>query len=127
LYHVIIAAIVLIGAPLTGPLIKGEPVSEYLHFPPKNLNLTIDHALILLAGLFCHNLITYHPGNGPFPGKRVLSLHLKTLPEKIHESSTFPWWGWIGATIMVGRVGPCLDTVSLVQSSFRHILFQFPG
>ncbi len=95
---IIIAIILLICAPLTGIWIKGEQVSEYLYFPPKNLVLTIDHAPFSWLSFFII-LALIILVMAPFL-KRVFS-SLKTTPKKIHTGTGFPWWGWIGAIIMI--------------------------
>jgi hypothetical protein len=95
---VVIAIICLIGAPLAGIWIKGEPVPEYLYFPPKNLYLTIDHAPFSWTAFFII-LILIILVMAPFLKKVVSSL--KSTPGKKYAGTRFPLWGWIGAIIMV--------------------------
>jgi hypothetical protein len=95
--YVIIAVICLVGAPLTGILIKGEQVSQYLYFPPESLCLTIDHAPFSWPAFFIILALVILV-MAPFLAKVLSSL--KNTPGKVHSGATFPWWGWIGGIIM---------------------------
>lgn len=93
----IIALLCLIGAPLLGIQLSGKPVADYLHFPPMNIFLTIDHApfswnafflllalIILVMALFLKKVFTAR-------GK---------IPDTTPRKKKFPRWGWIGAFIL---------------------------
>ena len=97
-FSALLAALCLIGVPLTGIRIKGESVSEYLYFPPKNLYLTIDHAPFSWTAFFII-LALAALVMAPFL-KKVFS-SLKNTPKKIHSGTVFPWWGWIGVIILI--------------------------
>ncbi|MFO7922812.1 MAG: hypothetical protein R6U58_03900 [Bacteroidales bacterium] len=92
----IIAIVFLVGAPLLGIHLSGEPVDSFLVFPPVNTSLTIDHApfskTVFFLTLFLILVITV-----PFIIKVFTSK--KVNPEKSSDNK-FPSWGWAGLLIM---------------------------
>ena len=95
---VIIAVICLVGAPLTGVYLSGGPVTDYLYFPPKNLDLAIDHAPFSWPAFFII-LVLVVLVMVPFLIKVFSSL--KNVSKNVHAGTGFPWWGWIGAIIII--------------------------
>jgi hypothetical protein len=95
---VIIAVICLVGAPLTGVYLSGKPVTDFLYFPPKSLDLAIDHAPFSWPAFF-FILALVILVTAPFLIKIFSSL--KSAPGNIPAGTPFPWWGWIGAIIMI--------------------------
>lgn len=95
---IIIAIICLFGAPLLGAYLSGDPLGEYLRFPPVSVFSSVNPApfswvafiliLILIIAVMTPFLI------------RILTSQKKTeinQPEKHH----FPGWGWAGLIILI--------------------------
>jgi hypothetical protein len=95
---IILTLVCLVGAPLTGVYLSGETVTDYLYFPPESLELTVDHAPFSWVAFFII-LALIILVMAPFLIKVFTSI--KRTPGKIHDGAPFPWWGWIGATIMI--------------------------
>lgn len=82
---------ILISGPISGILIKGYPISQYLEFPPKTLY--VRHAefswpvfmgyLIFLSLVICGIIFIYK--------SKAISTHIKG-----RSTFPFPWWGWAG-------------------------------
>lgn len=93
----IIALLCLIGAPLLGIHLTGKTVAGYLHFPPMNIFLTIDHApfswnaFFLLLALIILVM-------APFL-KKIFSAREK-IPDTSSRKKRFPYWGWTGVFIL---------------------------
>jgi len=94
----IIAILCLIGAPLLGIYLSGEPVKEFLDFPPITTFLTIDHAPFSWVAFFLFLFLIILTLT-PFLIKTYSSEEINR--ENSAGSYGFPGWGWIGLVIMV--------------------------
>lgn len=81
---------VLLGLPLVGVVVSGQPVGRYLEFPP--VTQYVEHAGFNWA-VFAVLAVTILLAVGPF--KIQVSIHSlgmkRTGPER-----RFPFWGWLG-------------------------------
>ncbi len=82
---------------MAGVHLSGESVADYLHFPPVNIFLTIDHAPFSWNA-FIFILVLIIMVMVPFL-KKIFSSKEK-LPEKTPFKNRFPGWGWIGVIIL---------------------------
>ena len=87
----------LIGLPLLGVVLAGQPIQPYLAFPPQTRSLSpapfswpVFVGLALLMGLTL--------------GPLVLHMARSHLPETrpMRAVRAFPWWGWLGAALTLG-------------------------
>jgi len=94
--NIILLVLLLVGLPLLGIVIAGQPLDRYLEFPPHTSY--VQHApfsftvCVILALLIVASV-------APFVLRMVSS------PFAIHERSltayAFPWWGWFGAVLTI--------------------------
>ncbi len=85
--------LLLVGLPLLGVSLAGQPVGRYLEFPP--VTRYVEHAPFSwpwFLGLSAFTLLI----TGPFIFK-VLATPLHPNPSPLtRHPSRFPWWGWLG-------------------------------
>src|SRR5437867_7414013 len=88
--------LLLIGLPLLGILLSGQPVDRYLEFPPQTRHVLHPPfswtAFITLAFLITGSI-------GPFI---VITATSHVSPRRDGRglvSQSFPWWGWVGAAL----------------------------
>jgi hypothetical protein len=87
----------LVGLPLAGVALKGEPIGQYVEFPP--VTQYIQHAgfslpvFCLLALLFLCILI--------YLTLAIVDGRKNITDSKRPTASHFPWWGWLGFAILI--------------------------
>jgi hypothetical protein len=113
---VILLILLLLGLPLLGIVIAGQPLDRYLEFPPRtryvqhapfSWTVFIALALFIVASVapFVVRMVTSRltPGASRHPVGTVVSHQLREKRFKLHErgltSHAFPWWGWVGAAL----------------------------
>ena len=112
---VIITGLILIGAPLAGAWVAGQPLEPYLELPPRPMHVEVSGfswAAFLLMTAFVVTAvapfawqfvrtaaITPIPGSSPgqaptFPRQRGKEPLLQIFPVRGKETP-FPFWGWV--------------------------------
>ena len=87
----IISAISLVGLPLLGFLLSGQPIEPLIEFPP--VTVTVTHAPFSWPVFALFSLVTL----GLFAGLVFLlfsGTSIPALPTTQHSPTCFPWWGW---------------------------------
>ncbi len=114
---VILLVLLLVGLPMLGIVIAGQPLDRYLEFPPRTryvqhapFSWTVFAALALciVASIvpFVVRLVTscLTPGASRNSSSDPLRHQLIEKGSKFQErrltSHGFPWWGWIGAALI---------------------------
>jgi hypothetical protein len=89
----LLLAALLLGLPLFGIWIKGEPLKRYLEFPPqKHYIVHEEFSWMVFWSLAVLIAISTLP--------LILKAFKKSSPELTAESKhPFPWWGWLGVVI----------------------------
>ena len=83
--------VVLIGMPLLGVAFVGQPITQYLEFPP--LTRYVSHApFSWQVFLACTVMLV----SLSFVGLRILVRSQGRPHVYFIERKPFPWWGWIG-------------------------------
>ena len=88
----IILATMLLGLPLLGVFLDGQPLSRYLEFPPKTRYVQHAPFSAMVFGIYALIILAV-----------IVPLIVRSLqsPEEHHEiishRRAFPWWGWLGA------------------------------
>jgi len=92
--------VLLVGLPLLGIVLTGQPLNRYLEFPPQTRHVLhppfswtvfITLALLITGSVSPFVLVTTRPRVGR---DRYFQHHGKAL-----ASQVFPWWGWCGAAL----------------------------
>ena len=86
----------LIGMPLVGVLVAGQPVHPYVEFPPQTRFVQqAPFSWTIFLGLSVLVAVTVGPV--------VLQVATSRVAERGSTNTTraFPWWGWLGATLTV--------------------------
>lgn len=129
---VILLVLLLVGLPLLGIVIAGQPLDRYLEFPPRTryiqhtpFSWTVFSALALFIVVsvapFVVRMVTSRlaPDASRHPVGTSHSDQLQEKRFKSHErrltSQAFPWWGWFGAA---------LTTLSWVLAWNRFLWFE---
>ena len=92
----IILATLLLGLPLLGVILDGQPLSNYLEFPPKTRYVQHAPFSVMAFGAYVLSILAV-----------VVPLMVKCLqsPGEHHEIIShrrpFPWWGWFGTLVGV--------------------------
>ncbi len=107
---VILLVLLLVGLPLLGIAIVGEPLDRYLEFPPRTRY--VQHApfswtVFLLLALFVvtsigpilFRVMTSSHQRSTISSQRSLSFTRHSTLSTQHCLASFPWWGWIGAAL----------------------------
>jgi len=120
---VILLILLLVGLPLLGIVIAGQPLGRYLEFPPRTRY--VQHApfswtvfivlalfIVVAVAPFVVRIVMSRPPRGAsrHPAGTSLSRQLSAISHelaetrfKLHErgmtSHAFPWWGWVGAAL----------------------------
>ena len=86
----------LLGLPLLGVAIAGQPVARYLEFPP--LTRYVDHqpfswSVFVGVGFLVAAMVV------PFL-VRIID-HARSVRINLQARAGFPWWGWLGVGIVV--------------------------
>jgi hypothetical protein len=92
----IIAIALLIGAPILGIYLSGQPYDKFLVFPPITTQTTIDHAPFSWTAFFLL-LFLIIVITAPFIIKVLTS---RKVSRKKEKNYIFPSWGWTGLFIM---------------------------
>ena len=91
--------LLLVGLPLLGIVLTGQPLNRYLEFPPQTRHVLhppfswtvfITLALLITGSVSPFVVLTTRPRVGP----RYFQHHGRAL-----ASQVFPWWGWFGAAL----------------------------
>jgi hypothetical protein len=88
----IILTTMLLGLPLLGVILDGQPILRYLAFPPKTRYVQHAPFSAMAFGAYAFSILTV-----------VVPLIVRSLrsPQEHHEiisnPRAFPWWGWLGA------------------------------
>jgi hypothetical protein len=92
--------LLLVGLPLLGIILVGDPIDPYLEFPPQTTYVqhpAFSWTLFLILALFIVASV------GPFIVLSATSRVNTKVPLKVHRqglgSHGFPWWGWLGAAL----------------------------
>ena len=120
---IILLVLLLVGLPLLGIVIAGQPLDRYLEFPPQtryvqhppfSWTVFIILALFIVVSVapFVVRIVTSRltPGASRHPYGTSLSHQLSAISHQVlekhfkhHErgltSDVFPWWGWLGAIL----------------------------
>jgi hypothetical protein len=113
---VILLVLLLVGLPLLGIVIAGQPLDRYLEFPPRtryvqhapfSWTVFIPLALCIVVSVapFVIRIVTscltpavsHNPVGASF-GHQPLEMRV-TLQGRRLMSHEFPWWGWLGAAL----------------------------
>jgi hypothetical protein len=89
----------VVGLPLLGVALSGQPISRYLEFPPRTsyvqhepfswpVFITMSVLIVLTVGLL---LLRIAGASRRWPSSLTQHSSLKS-----QRSSAFPWWGWLG-------------------------------
>ncbi|MDH5739877.1 MAG: hypothetical protein OEY77_06085, partial [Nitrospira sp.] len=90
----------VLGLPLLGVLLAGEPVWRYLEFPPRTgyvqhesfswpVFIALTLSIALIVGPVLIRVVSANPRRSP-----LLAQHSILSPQ--HCRRSFPWWGWLG-------------------------------
>ncbi|HKT35430.1 MAG TPA: hypothetical protein VJR03_11410 [Nitrospira sp.] len=93
--NVLIGIALLIGLPLLGVIVTGQPVQRYLEFPPQPRS--IDPAPFswpMFFGLALLIMLTVGP-------LLVRVARSRVVPPAQTPVCAFPWWGWLGALLIL--------------------------
>ena len=93
-----ITFLMLIGLPLAGAALNGLPLKAYLEFPP--LTRHLQHARFNPWFFSLYAMIDLMLILGMGYMLKVAYLRSRAAPKR--RAATFPAWGWIGLTVMVG-------------------------
>jgi len=85
-----ISGLGLIGLPLVGCYLAGQPISQYLEFPPKTRYVA--HAPFSVWAFFCYSLFILLVIGLLAAGGRRRSY--PTPKARAFRHRLFPWWGW---------------------------------
>ena len=107
---VILLVLLLVGLPLLGIVIVGQPLDRYLEFPPRTRY--VQHApfswtVFLLLALFIvtsvgpilFRVMTSSHQRSTISSQRSLSVTQHSALNTQHCLASFPWWGWLGAAL----------------------------
>lgn len=107
---VILLVLLLVGLPLLGIVIVGQPLDRYLEFPPRTRY--VQHApfswtVFLLLALFIvtsvgpilFRVMTSSHQRSTISSQRSLSVTQHSTLSTQHCLASFPWWGWLGAAL----------------------------
>ena len=86
----------LVGLPLVGIILKGEPIALYLEFPPTTRAVVpspFSESLFFLLAIFIIIVIT------PFV-LRLFSVP-KVPQQRVSQARAFPWWGWTAVGFLI--------------------------
>lgn len=92
------AVMLLVGLPLLGVRLTGQPVGRYLEFPPTTRY--VEHAPFswwVFGGLAVTILLAL----APFV-VTVCRARRSVVPDAVHLDRRFPWWGWAGMLFGMG-------------------------
>ncbi len=94
--QVCLLVLILVGLPLAGVLLAGQPVVRYLEFPPVTRYVEqAPFSWIAFAGLFLFVASIVLPFVAMVLGApRSARVYLM-------RDGSFPWWGWLGAGIVL--------------------------
>ena len=87
----------LVGLPLVGILLRGEPISPYLEFPPTpkpTPSIFFSWPLFVLLAIFIAVVVM------PFVS-RLLAVARAPHQRQLRSGRPFPWWGWMTVTILM--------------------------
>src|SRR6478735_3273315 len=92
--NILIGMALLVGLPLLGVVLAGQPIQPYLEFPPQTrfvhptpFSWPIFLGLALMIGLPLGSVVVH------MARSRV------SWPGPMRSVSVFPWWGWLGAVL----------------------------
>ena len=88
--------LMLVGLPLVGIIVIGKPLAPYLRFPPTTVS--VDH-LPFSWWVFCLLAVLVITALLPFVYRVIRKA--KQATAIVAATTPFPWWGWLGATIVV--------------------------
>lgn len=91
----ILIVVSLIGLPLLGVLLSGQPLTPYLEFPP--LTRRVPHAPFSWPA-FLGLALLIAAGIGPCASRTLVALTSRTRSTTV--KSPFPWWGWLGVLLI---------------------------
>lgn len=86
----------LLGLPLAGAWLAGQPLARYAAFPPLMRDLPQPpFAWSAFMGLLLFSAVVL----GPFVRRLCRLRHGQPKPAHAHTRQTFPWWGWLGIVL----------------------------
>jgi hypothetical protein len=92
--NILFGVVLLVGLPLLGVLLAGQPIRPYLEFPPQTrfvhptpFSWPIFVGLALLIALTIGSVVV-----------RMARLRV-SAPKPLRRAFGFPWWGWMGAVL----------------------------
>jgi hypothetical protein len=91
---IVLVVLLLVGLPLLGIVIAGQPLDRYLEFPPRTRY--IQHAPFSWPG-YVALALSIVVSVSPFVVRMVTSRG--TLQKTPLMSGAFPWWGWLGVAV----------------------------
>src|SRR4029078_4238545 len=90
--NMLLVVVLLVGLPLLGVLLAGQPIRPYLEIPPQTrfvhhtaFSWPIFVGLALLIGLTVGSVVV-----------RMARLRVSG-PKPLRRAFGFPWWAWVGA------------------------------
>jgi len=112
----ILLFLLLVGLPLLGIVIAGQPLDRYLEFPPRTryvrhapfswtVFIALALCMVVSAAPFVVRMVRSRltPDTSRHPVGTSLSHQLLEKRSTLHErrltSQAFPWWGWLGAAL----------------------------
>lgn len=96
LLKLLILSALLIGLPLSGVALSGEPVARYLEFPP--LTRYVEHAPVAWPAFVVVAALSL----ALFVGLAYLLVPGRSVPavSRTVGATSFPGWGWLGAVLL---------------------------
>lgn len=91
-FEALLLAAMLLGLPLLGCLLAGNPLGQYLEFPPRTRY--VEHApfsWVVFIGLSCFIILVLYKF-----AARALEKTGSSIATEKDTFHPFPWWGWAG-------------------------------
>ena len=110
---VILLVLLLVGLPLVGIVIAGQPLDRYLEFPPRTryvqhapfswmvfvaLALFMVVSVAPLVVRMVMSRLTFDGSRHPVATSQLLEKRFKLHARRL-TSHAFPWWGWLGVAL----------------------------
>src|SRR5512147_1858336 len=113
---VVLLVLLLVGLPLLGIAIVGQPLDRYLEFPPRtryvqhapfSWTVFIAFVFLIVASVAPFVLRTVTSRLTPDSSRHPVGTSLRHQPlerrvmlhERRQTSRAFPWWGWLGVAL----------------------------
>jgi len=95
--HALLAMVLVVGLPLLGLVLAGQPIQPFLEFPPQT---RVVHQPPFSWPLFVGLMLLIALTVGPIV-LRIARLRT-SVPARPKTLCAFPWWGWVGVGLTIG-------------------------